>query len=61
MKIKLAVAAALAAVIGLTSCNGRDSRLAGKLVGTWKGNSVEMMKDKKDKPDKEDKLLLHKK
>ncbi len=55
MKIKLAMAAALAAVIGLTSCNGSDSRLAGKLVGTWKGNSVEMMKDKKDKPDKEGK------
>ena len=53
MKIKLLIAAALTAVIGLTSCNGEDSKLAGELVGTWKGNATEMIKGKKDKPDKD--------
>lgn len=55
MKTKLLMAAALAAVIGLTSCNGSDSRLAGELVGTWNGNATEMTKGKNEKPDNDDK------
>lgn len=54
MKTKLFMVAALSAVIGLTSCSSEDARLAGNLVGTWKGNTAEMMKGKKDKPDKDD-------
>lgn len=55
MKIKLLMAAALAVVIGLTSCDGSDAKLAGELAGTWKGNATEMFKGKKEKPDKEGK------
>lgn len=55
MKIKLLIAPALAVVIGLASCNGGDSKLAGELVGTWKGSATEMSKSKPDKPDKEGK------
>lgn len=55
MKIKLLMAAALTAALGLSSCNSEDARLAGELDGTWKGNTVQMMKGKKDKPDKDDK------
>lgn len=39
MKTRLLLAVAVAAVIGITSCNGGDSKLAGELVGTWKGAS----------------------
>ena len=49
------MAAALSAVIGLTSCSGGDSKLAGELVGTWKGNATELTKEKKDRPDKDGK------
>lgn len=55
MKIKLLMAPALAVVIGLASCNGGDSKLAGELVGTWKGNATEMSKGKPDRPDKDGK------
>ncbi len=55
MKIKLVMAAALSAMIGLTACNGGDAKLAGELVGTWKGNTAEMMRAKPDKPDKDGK------
>lgn len=54
MKIKLLMAAALSAAIGLTSCNGGDAKLAGELAGSWKGTPTQMMKGKKDKPDKDD-------
>ena len=54
MKSKLLMAAALCAVVGLTSCTSQDAKLAGELVGTWKGNTTEMMKGKKDKPDNAD-------
>lgn len=54
MKSKLLMAAALCAVVGLTSCTSRDAKLAGELTGTWKGNTTEMMKGKKDKPDNDD-------
>lgn len=54
MKTKLLMVAALTAVIGLTSCSSEDARLAGNLVGTWKGNTAEMIKGKKDKPDRDD-------
>lgn len=54
MKIKFVMAAALCAVLGLSSCNGGDSKLAGELVGSWKGSTVEMRKDKKEKSDKKD-------
>ena len=37
MKISLLMAAALSAVMGLASCDGGDAKLAGELVGTWKG------------------------
>lgn len=53
MKTKLLMVAALTAVIGLTSCSSEDARLAENLVGTWKGNTAEMIKGKKDKPDKD--------
>lgn len=55
MKIKLLMAAALTAVIGLASCGGADAKLAGELAGTWKGNTTRMMDGKKDKPDKDGK------
>lgn len=55
MKTKLLMAAALSVAIGLTSCDGGDSKLAGELVGTWKGNATEMSKGKLDKSGKEDK------
>lgn len=55
MKIKLVMVAALSAMVGLTACDGGDSKLAGELVGTWKGNASEMMSSKKDKPEKDDK------
>lgn len=51
MKSKLLMAAAVCAMVGLTACNSRDSKLAGELAGTWKGNTTEMMKGKNDKPD----------
>lgn len=51
MKSKLLMAAAVCAMVGLTACNSRDSKLAGELAGTWKGNTTEMMKGMKDKPD----------
>lgn len=55
MKTKLLMAAALSVAIGLTSCDGGDSKLAGELVGTWKGNATEMSKGKPDKSGKKDK------
>lgn len=55
MKIKLVMVAVLSAMVGLTACDGGDSKLAGELVGTWKGNASEMMSGKKDKPEKDDK------
>lgn len=55
MKIQVLMAAAVAAVIGLSSCSGGDAKLAGELEGTWKGNTTSMMNGKKDKPDKDDK------
>lgn len=55
MKIKFLTTVALVAVLGLSSCNGGDAKLAGELAGTWKGNTAMVMKDKMDKPDKEDK------
>lgn len=55
MKSKLLMAAAVCAVVGLTSCTSQDAKLAGELVGTWKGNTTEMMKGKKDKPDNDGK------
>lgn len=51
MKAKLLMASALIAMIGLGACTSEESGLAGKLAGSWKGNAVEMMKDKKGKPD----------
>lgn len=54
MKSKLLMAAAVCAMVGLTSCTSQDAKLAGELVGTWKGNTTEMMKGKKDKPDNDD-------
>lgn len=60
MKTKLLMAAALSVAIGLTSCNGSDSKLAGELVGTWKGNATEMSKGKPDKPGKENKKVSDK-
>ena len=53
MKTKFLMAAFLCAAVCLTSCDGSDSKLAGELVGTWKGSTTEMTKGKKDKPDKE--------
>lgn len=53
MKTKFLMAAFLCAAVCLTSCDGGDSKLAGELVGTWKGSTTEMTKGKKDKPDKE--------
>lgn len=44
-----------AAIVGLTSCNGGDAKLAGELSGTWKGNTTGMMNGKKDKLDKDSK------
>lgn len=55
MKIKFLMAVALTAALGLSSCGGEDAKLAGELAGTWKGNTTEMMKGKKEKPDKDDK------
>lgn len=55
MKIKLFMAAALSAVVGFSSCNGKDAKLAGELNGTWKGSATEMMKGKKAKPDNDGK------
>ena len=55
MKVKILMAAFVAAAIGLTSCGSEDAKLAGELAGTWKGSATEMMKGKKDKPDKGDK------
>ena len=46
------MAAALSAVMGLASCDGGDAKLAGELVGTWKGQPAEMMNGDKGKPDK---------
>lgn len=54
MKIKFFMAAAMAAVLGLSSCGGEDAKLAGRLAGTWKGATTELLKGKKDKPDKDD-------
>lgn len=47
--------AVLSVAIGLTSCDGGDSKLAGELVGTWKGNTTEMTNGKKDKSAKDEK------
>lgn len=55
MKIKILMAAALCAALGFSSCDGGDSKLAGELVGSWKGNTAEMIKSKKEKPDKKKK------
>ena len=55
MKIKFLMAAALCAALGLSSCDGGDSKLAGELVGSWKGNITEIMKSKKEKYDKKKK------
>lgn len=55
MKIKFLTTVALVAVLGLSSCGGRDAKLAGELAGTWKGNTTMMMKGKMDKPDKDGK------
>lgn len=55
MKVRMLMAVGVAAVIGLTSCNSEDAKLAGELVGTWKGSATEMTKDRKDRPDKGDK------
>lgn len=55
MKIKFLMAAALCAALGLSSCDGGDSKLAGELVGSWKGNTTEIMKSKKEKYDKKKK------
>lgn len=54
MKIKFLMAAALTAVMVLTSCSSEDAKLAGELVGTWKGSAAQLMNGKKDKPDKDD-------
>ena len=48
------MAAALSAVMGLASCDGGDAKLAGELVGTWKGQPAEMMNGDKGKPDKDE-------
>lgn len=58
MKTKFLMAAFLCAAVCLTSCDGSDSKLAGELVGTWKGSTTEMTKGKKDKPDKEGRKSL---
>lgn len=55
MKIKFLMAAALCAALGLSSCDGGDSKLAVELVGSWKGNTTEIMKRKKEKSDKKKK------
>lgn len=55
MKIKLVMVAVLSAMVGLTACDGGDSKLAGELVGTWKGNASEIMSGRKDKTEKDDK------
>lgn len=47
MKTKFLMAAFLCAAVCLTSCDGSDSKLAGELVGTWKGSTTEMTKGKK--------------
>lgn len=53
MKTKFLMAAFLCAAVCITSCDGSDSKLAGELVGTWKGSTAEMTKGKKDKSDKD--------
>lgn len=53
MKTKLLMAAALTAILGLSSCGGEDAKLAGELAGTWKGSTTQMMNGKKEKPDKD--------
>ncbi len=55
MKIKLLITAAIVAALSLSSCDGKDAKLAGELVGTWKGAPTTMMNGKKDKPDKDHK------
>lgn len=53
MKVKHLMMGVIAAAFALSSCGGEDARLAGELVGTWKGQTTAMMKNKKDKPDKD--------
>lgn len=53
MKTKSMMVAAISAALCLSSCNGKDSKLAGELEGTWKGSTTCMMKDKKEKSDKD--------
>lgn len=55
MKTKLVMVAVLSTMVGLSACDGGDSKLAGELVGTWKGNASEIMSGKKDKTEKDDK------
>lgn len=55
MKIKFLMAAALCAALGFSSCDGGDSKLAGELVGSWKGNTTQVMKNKKEKSEKKKK------
>lgn len=52
MRIKLILAAAIAAAIGLSSCSG-DAKLAGELAGTWKGNTTQMKDSKHENHDKD--------